>query len=242
MNAEGRNRSAGMTTSQIATMLSALKPKLLEGLSSAEVESISEAATWKQYDTNSLITREGEIADRLFLMLSGSARYYTMSPQGTKVIVFWIRPGELIGGASLLSKREEYVMSAEAVRKTSVLEWDRTVARSLAAASPRLVENALLLAYDYLITYRIRHVALRCNSAPQRVAQVLGFLAREMGKKAPKGGMELQIKNEDLAHEANVTIFTVSRLMGEWQRKGLLKKGRGSVVVMRPEVFFRLKA
>ncbi len=241
MRAEGSKKSAGVTTSQVATMLSALKPKLLEGLSSAEIESISAAATWKQYDANSLITREGEIADRLFLMLVGSARYYTMSPQGTKVIVFWIRPGELIGGASLLPQREEYVMNAEAVRKTYVLEWDRTVVRSLAAASPRLVENALLLAYDYLISYRIRHVALSCHSAPQRVAQILGYLAREMGQKVPQG-MALQIKNEELAHEANVTIFTVSRLMGEWQRKGLLTKGRGTVVVRQPEELIRLRA
>jgi CRP-like cAMP-binding protein len=241
MKAEGKKRNTGLTNSQVATMLSALKPKLLEGLSSAEVESVLAAASWKQYAANSVITREGDIADRLFLILAGSTRYYTMSPQGKKVIVFWIRPGELIGGATLLSKRQEYVMNAEAVRKTSVLEWDRTVMRSLAATSPRLLENALLLAYDYLIGYRIRHVALTCHSAPQRVAQVLGYLAKEMGQKVPKG-VELQIKNEELAHEANVTIFTVSRLMGEWQRKGLLTKGRGSVVVTQPDKLIHPRA
>jgi CRP-like cAMP-binding protein len=102
------------------------------------------------------------------------------------------------------------------------------------------LENVLLLAYDYLVGYRIRHVALTCNSAPQRVAQVLGYLAKEIGQKVPKG-VALQIKNEELAHEANVTIFTVSRLMGEWQRKGFLAKGRGSVVVRRPDVLIRQK-
>jgi CRP-like cAMP-binding protein len=54
--------------------------------------------------------------------------------------------------------------------------------------------------------------------------------------------MELQIKNEELAHEANVTIFTVSRLMGEWQRKGLLTKGRGSVIVTQPDKLIHLRA
>jgi CRP/FNR family transcriptional regulator, nitrogen oxide reductase regulator len=240
MRVEARKRSGRMTNSQVAAMLSVLKPKLLEGLSSAETESILAAAAWKQYAANSLITREGDIGDRLSLMIAGSARYYTMSPQGKKVIVFWIRPGELIGGASLLSKRQEYIMNTEVVGKATVLEWDRTVIRSLAAASPRLLENALLQAYDYLIDYRRRHVALSCDSAPQRLAQVLGYLAKEIGRKVPKG-MELQIRNEELAHEANVTIFTVSRLMGEWQRKGLLTKGRGSVVVTRPDKLIRLQ-
>jgi CRP/FNR family transcriptional regulator, nitrogen oxide reductase regulator len=241
MKAEGMKRIAGMTNSQVAEMLNTLKPRFLEGLSQAEMESVLAAASWKQYPANFLITREGDIADCAFLMLAGSARYYTMSPQGKKVIVFWLRPGDLIGGTSLLSTQQEYVMNAEAVRKTTVLEWDRDAIRSLAAASPRLLENALLLAYDYLIGFRIRHVALTCDSAPQRVAQVLGYLAKEIGQKIP-GGMALHIKNEELAYEANVTTFTVSRLMGEWQRKGFLTKGRGSVVVKRPDVLIRQRS
>jgi CRP-like cAMP-binding protein len=102
------------------------------------------------------------------------------------------------------------------------------------------LENALLLAYDYLILYRTLHVAASCQSAPQRVAQVLGNLAKGMGRKVD-GGVELHIRNEELANEANVTIFTVSRLMGEWQRKGLLVKSRGKVVVRLPEELIRMK-
>jgi CRP-like cAMP-binding protein len=56
------------------------------------------------------------------------------------------------------------------------------------------------------------------------------------------GGVELHVRNEELANEANVTIFTVSRLMGEWQRKGLLKKSRGKVVLRLPEELIRLEA
>jgi CRP/FNR family transcriptional regulator, nitrogen oxide reductase regulator len=41
----------------------------------------------------------------------------------------------------------------------------------------------------------------------------------------------LQINNEELANQANVTIFTVSRLLSEWQRKGLLTKSRGKVLI-----------
>jgi CRP-like cAMP-binding protein len=48
------------------------------------------------------------------------------------------------------------------------------------------------------------------------------------------------VRNEELAHEANVTIFTVSRLMVEWEKKGLLTKGRGKVVLRLPEELIRL--
>jgi CRP-like cAMP-binding protein len=173
-------------------------------------------------------------------MLDGSARFYTMTPQGEKIVLRWIPAGEVVGLAVLLSKPVEYIVSAEAVKDSSALVWDRATIRSFAAMYPRVAENALLLAYDYLILYRILHVAVSCQSAPQRLAQVLGYLAKEMGQRVP-GGLELHVRNEELANEANVTIFTVSRLMGEWQRKGLLKKSRGKVVLRLPEELIRLE-
>ncbi len=230
-----------MTRSQVATIMTGLKPRLLEGMSSAEIELILAAATWKRFTANSLITREGDAAEHLFLMLEGVARFYTMSPHGKKVIIMWIRPGELVGGAVFLSKPQEYVLSAEAVTKSSALVWDRTALRSLAMKSPRLIENVLMLTLDYIVHYRILYLTASCQSAPQRVAQVLGYLAKDIGQKV-RGGVELQVRNEELAHEANVTIFTVSRLMGEWQRKGLLQKGRGKVLLRWPEKLIHLEA
>ncbi len=82
------------------------------------------------------------------------------------------------------------------------------------------------IAYDYVVAYRTLHLAALCDSAPQRLAQVLSQLAKGMGHRVADG-MELHIRNEELANEAHVTIFTVSRLMREWQRQGLVRKGRG---------------
>jgi len=231
---------AGMTSSQAAAILTGLRPIFLEGLNPADARAMLAAARMRRFEANAVITSEGDPADRLFLMLDGGARFYTLSPQGQKVVVRWIRPGELVGGTSLLTKPLNLVLSAEAVRNSSALVWDRATIRSFVARSPRLLENAMLLAYDYLVHYRILHVAISTQSAPQRLAQVLGYLAKEMGERVP-GGVELRVSNEGLAHEANVTIFTVSRLMGEWQRKGLLRKGRGKVVLRLPEELIRLE-
>jgi CRP-like cAMP-binding protein len=187
------------------------------------------------------MTSEGDRAEHLFLMLDWGARYFTMSPKGEKVVVRWLSPGEVVGGVSFLSKPLPYLLSTEVAKNSSALVWDLATIRSLAGMHPQLVENALQVAHDYLLFYRILHVTLSCQSAPQRVAQVLGYLATEMGQRV-SGGMQLFIRNEELAHQANVTIFTVSRLMGEWQRKGLLTKSRGKVVVRSPEELLRIEA
>ena len=54
-------------------------------------------------------------------------------------------------------------------------------------------------------------------------------------------GIELHISNEELANEAHVTIFTVSRLMREWRRQRLLDKGRGWVVVRKLDDLLRVE-
>jgi len=240
MHTKSRAR-VGMTRSEAAVILTKLKPKFLEGLSPAEINSIVAVAGRKRFAANSLMTSEGDPAECMYMMLDGGARYYTVSPEGKKIVVRWVRAGELVGGASFLSEPLEYALSTEAVKHCSALVWDRATIRSLAAAFPRLMENAMLLAYDYLVHFRILHVAMSSQSAPQRLAWVLGYLAKEMGQRVPRG-VELDVRNEELAHEANVTIFTVSRLMGEWQRKGLLQKSRGKVVLRLPEELIRLEA
>ncbi len=134
-----------------------------------------------------------------------------------------------------------YVLSTEgakAAQHSSALVWDRSTARAVAVKYPRLVENALLLGYDYMAMYRGLHLAALCDSAPQRLAQVLCVLAKGIGHPAGDG-MELHIRNEE-ADEAHVTIFTVSRLMRVWQRDGLVKKSRGSVVVLKLEELLRV--
>jgi CRP-like cAMP-binding protein len=227
-----------MIASDVAATLREAKPRFLEGLAPHEIGAIVAAGTKRQFKARALIANEGDPAEHLVLMLNGSARNFCMSPQGEKIVIRWIRAGEVANGAALLSMPVEYLVSTEAVRDGSLLMWNRAAIRSLAGAYPRLMENALLVAYDYMVLYKTLHIAASCQTATQRLAQVLGSLAKGMGKRGPRG-IELHVRNEELANEANVTIFTVSRLLGEWQRKGLLVKSRGKVLVRLPEELSR---
>jgi CRP/FNR family transcriptional regulator, nitrogen oxide reductase regulator len=216
----------------------ALKPRLFEGLSSSEVASIVAPATKRRFLANSVMAHEGEPADHLFLVIRGRARGFCRTPEGEKVPVFWFPPGELFGGAAFLSKSVEYLVSTEAVNNSMVLVWSRSTIRSLSAQFPPLVENALLIAYDYFVAYRSLHISATCQNARQRLAQVLGNLASGLGQRVADG-VELNIRNEELASEANITIFTASRLLNEWQRKDILTKSRGKVVVRSPEALLQ---
>lgn len=227
-----------MTTSEIVARLSDLKPKFTEGLTPVDLEAILAGATLRRFHPHSLIASEGYPADKLFLMIEGLARMFTTTRSGEKLLVFWILPGEVAGARALLSKPAEYLVSTETVTDSSALIWNHSAISSLAKHYPRLLENALLIASDYVAVYRDLHVAATYDSASQRVARVLNTLARGVGQEGSEGTV-LNISNEDLANEANVTIFTVSRLLSDWHRKGFVVKSRGKVVIRSSEELVR---
>ena len=223
-----------MTPSQITAAINELKPRFLEGLAPPEVKAVLAAAKLRRYQVNSVVTNQDHPADHLFLLLTGRARYFYITPDGQKTLLLWLPPGETFGMAATLSKPLQYLVSSETVKPSCVLVWDRATIRKFAARYPRLVENALLIAFDYLVAYRAMHVSLTCHTARQRLATVLVNLASGIGHAVP-GGIELDVNNEELANEANVTPFTASRLLSEWQRNGMVVKNRGKVLLRSPE-------
>lgn len=198
---------------------------------------IVSAAKQRRYLANSVIVNQEHPSDYFFLLTNGRARYFYLTPDGRKVILLWLPPGDVFGAAALLAEPAEYLVSTEAVKRSSVLVWDRATIRALIARYPRLADNAMSIMFEYFVAYRAVHVSMTCHSAPERLAQVLARLAKGMGQRV-QGGMELDVRNEELANEANVTPSTASRLLREWQRQGILRKTRGKILLLRPERLF----
>ena len=224
-----------MTPSEIIAAVRDLKPRFLEGLAPAEVKAVLAAAKLRRYLANSVVTNQGHPADHLFLLLRGGRGISPLRPMARRTLLLWLPPGDIFRRRCVAVKAFSlHLVSAETVMHSWVLVWDRATIRQLAARFPRLVENALLMAFDYLVVYRAMHVSLTCHTARQRLAAVLVNLASGIGQEVP-GGIELDVNNEELANEANVTLFTASRLLSEWQRNGMVVKNRGKVLLRSPE-------
>ena len=226
-----------MPASGIFIVPSDRRPQFLDGLHPSSRKTILSAATPRRFVANSVVTNQGHPANQLFLLTKGRARHFFLTDDGKKLLLRWLGPGDFFGGRTILSDPSSYLVSTEMITDSLVLVWDRTTIRGLIDRFPRLLENALLGASDYLTWHLTAHIGLVCLTARQRVAQVLITLGRTIGKETP-GGIVLDITNEDLANAANVTSFTTSRLISEWQRNGALVKRRGKVLLRSSERLF----
>lgn len=214
------------------------EPRFLDGLVPADVKTIVSAAKQRRYLAKSVITSQGDPAEHFFLLVTGRARYFYLTARGRKLVLRWLTPGDICGQAALQCRPSEYLIGTEAVHNSSLLVWDRASIRGLIARYPQLTDNTLLVMFDYLHFYRDSHIALTHDTAHQRLAHALTNLAHTIGQRAGRD-IEVDVRNEELAHEANVTPFTASRMVSAWQRKGILTKSRGKVVLRSPELLFQ---
>ena len=97
--------------------------------------------------------------------------------------------------------------------------------------------NAFRTSIDYLSWYIGTHAALTSQSARERLAHVLLGYAPSIGQKV-SGGIELDVTNEELAHAANISPYTTSRVISEWHRTGAVRKHRGRILLRSLEKLF----
>jgi CRP/FNR family transcriptional regulator, nitrogen oxide reductase regulator len=207
---------------------------LFRGLGNHEISVIRAAAAKRTFEASQIIIRAEEHAVRLFVIEVGSVDYYIVTNDGREVLLRRLMPGNAFGFATFLSEPTGYLGTAKAAHKTETLMWEHRVARQLGVTYPRLVENALHASLRYVAMYAKRHMRLVSNTAQERVAYALTNLGSRSGHMFP-GGIEVDIKNEDLASLADVNFFTVSRILGAWERQNVVSKSRGKVLIRRPE-------
>jgi CRP-like cAMP-binding protein len=159
-----------------------------------------------------------------------------MSNAGRKTLLHWLTAGQIFGGAAILAYPTTYLASTELLTDGCALAWDRKTIRELVSRWPRLLENLFSISVTEHIAWLVAaQVSLTSDDARGRVAHFLLSLACGIGVVGSEG-IELQIKNDDLASLANVTPFTASRAVSQWQRDGVMTKQRGKVVLRKPEL------
>ena len=203
---------------------------LFEGISRADQERILADARLRTYGPREIIMHHGERADRLFLVRSGCARFFLVSEGGRKLPLLWAMPGDIIGGMGVVLNPRNYLLNCEAISPTQTLVWTREAMRKHFARLPRLLDNGMHIASGYVEWLLSEHVSLTCDTARQRLANVLTGYANAIGEPCSDGVL-IDATNEEFAHAAHITKYTTCRLLAEWQKNGAIAKRRGKTIL-----------
>src|SRR5664279_1544754 len=103
-----------------------IRPRFFEALDRIQLKTVMSAGRQRKYLANSVISNQDHPADHFYLLTSGRARYFFVTPDGRKTILLWLSPGDIFGAAALLARPSEYLVSTEVVKPSSLLVWDRS--------------------------------------------------------------------------------------------------------------------
>jgi CRP-like cAMP-binding protein len=219
-----------MATSDVIALISDLQPRFFRGLTAPELHEVVSAADYRRFAADSVMLNQGHRANSVVLLVRGQARTTFTTNGGQRLLLRWLPTGEVVGLAALMPTVKDYILSTEAVKESWGLVWGRTTIRKLALRHPAIWENSFAIVSEALAGYLSVHVSQTRHAAKQRLARTLVDLASAIGIRT-SAGVEVGVRNEDLANAANITQFTASRMLNEWQRNGLVTKTRGKIVL-----------
>ena len=89
-------------------------------------------AVYREYPAQALILRQGDPADRFFLVLEGAVKLFRISPDGKEKVVEDIQAGHTFAEAVMFMQRQVYPVCAEALQPVQLVGFsNRLMLRSL---------------------------------------------------------------------------------------------------------------
>jgi CRP/FNR family transcriptional regulator len=177
-----------------------------------------------------LLQRQGEEALLVYVVRTGYAKMVSMSPDGHEVMVGVVGPRDVFGQAAMMEDQRDYLVTATALTPMDIAIWPRAKALELAKKFPAIHAklDAQLVQNIQILLGRVHTVSE--GRVAQRLARVLLELAERHGEARPPGVAILPpLTRQDLAALTGTTLYSASRLLADWETRGLLTTSRGSV-------------
>jgi CRP-like cAMP-binding protein len=234
-----------LTTARLLETASAValppgfRSRFFEGLTAPEIKAVLAAARQEMISPHQFLQEEGDPATRLWLLVTGRAAAYRLANGGGKLFLRWGVPGDAFGLATIVRAPARYLVTIEAVQEGSILAWDLPSCEALVLRCPSLSKAVNLVVANYLDGVIDALGTRSFQTAEQRLARMLVVSARQIGHTGRKG-IELDLTNEQLAVTAQVSLFTATRKLSNWQDLGVLKKYRGKIVLRSLSFFERI--
>jgi CRP/FNR family transcriptional regulator len=187
-----------------------LSHQLLTGVAPDAQRTVLAASQRRALQVGQVLFRANEPAEHLFVLQSGRVQFARLASSGREVLLGILLAGDVFGLGSLAAARLRYIGTAEALEVGEALVWRREVIHRFAQAYPQIAANALEIALRFVATFTERHEQLVIGSAEQRLVRALTRLGAQTGKRS-RLGIEVEVKNEQLASLADISPFTASR-------------------------------
>lgn len=210
------------------------RSRIFDGLTDNERAAWLAEATVVPVRRGQVLARQGDPADRFFLVEAGLLKVVQLTPEGQSLIVRLVGPNEPFGGVVALDSTV-YPVTAVAVEPGRVAAWSRGALKGLLDRFPQVRTNIMREMSTHMTDALTRVRELATERVSQRLAHTLLRLARQCGTPTAEGiALAHSLSRQEYAELSGTTLYTVSRTLSQWEADGILKSNRRRLVILAP--------
>ncbi len=157
-----------------------------------------------------------------------------LNEQGKEIILRYIGAGELTAAVTVL-KNGNYPATAESIEEADITVWDKPAVMQIMHQYPDVAINLLNLILERIDDLQNRYLEVCTEHVDQRIARSLLRIMRRAGSKTLSGiQIDIPLSRQNIADYSGTTLYTVSRTLSAWEKKGWIKSGRKQIVITNP--------
>ena len=203
---------------------------VLDVLPDAERAALAEVARTVRFPGGSYLYHAQMPGDSLHIITTGRVGIWAGGEHGRPTMVNTCGPGEMLGELAVLGSEQVRTASAQALRDVVTVQFDR---RDIVAALERRPRTYLL--FVDLLTQRVDRLTTQVAEFAELdgTTRVFRQLCRMADPGEPPGRRtSVPLTQHHLASLASVSLRLVSQALTKAQTDGLLRTGRGEIVVL----------
>jgi CRP/FNR family transcriptional regulator, nitrogen oxide reductase regulator len=202
---------------------------IFKGISPADCTSILSASHEKHFLRRQTVFFEGDSVQQILLLISGAVKETQFGQNGAGVILRLSGPGEIVGTLGSCA-RGDHCSTAHTLESSTVLAWDKPIFEALSQRFPTLRRNTARILEERLQEMQERFREIATEKVAPRLSSELVRLLHQVGRRV-NGHVEISLSREELAQLTGTTLFTVSRLLCQWEVRGIVSSRRETVLV-----------
>jgi len=207
----------------------------LTGLTEDEVNQVQRTFQQQHYDAGDFIQKAGEPAIRLSIVGAGFVKVVRPTMDGQDVLLDILGPGEHFGSLAELgdaSYREDVV----ALTDCCILYTNADNFHEILQRFPAVALSTLELVAARLRGAQSSIEHLSAYPVDRRVSSTLLHLAAKIGRVHETGFLiDVPLSRQDIADMTGAKVETVSRVLSDFRRRGLIASGRRWIAVIDRE-------
>jgi CRP-like cAMP-binding protein len=214
--------------------------RMLETLTPRQREELLHGAVLRNCGKNSMVFAPWDPCDVVYYLVSGSVKIYDVTSDGREILFRLCEPGTFFGFSAIFGGQTRMVF-ATAQTAARVLSIERAVFERFIAQYPQLS-----MAVIHMLGRRLRqaHAAIAefvAGDVRSRLAQILLKFA-DASCEGRGGGVVVRgrLTHQDLANMIGATRTTVTKVVNEWKRLGLLDTSHREFVILEREALVEL--